>query len=418
MGATAAASGLGKHCVSTNPPQDLAEKQQGDRTRRLRLQRVAARVMAPLRHLNRKGESVQYRVTNCMWAVTGQGMPGVRLTTQGATYSGLQICASVWHCPCCASRITNGRQVEVTEAVERAKALGKKPVLLTYTARHSAKTQVADQLDAMTDAYEAVWRGEPAKRLKRSVGWLGTVRALESTWSEVNGHHPHAHALMLVDQDADVEAFGEKVKQRWMAMANRRGLTMNEAGFKLTDNSAEIAAYIAKGHERHWTEADEITRLHTKKGRRTDGGDLEQPTRTPEQHCTPWQLLEYAAEGDEKAAKAFREYAEAFHGRQQLSWSKGLKAALGMDEQERTDEELAAEESQEAKVLLEVALEQQDWKTVRGNDARAELLTMVERSGGDVGVLLAEVFAAFGFWLRVISQGGGIGGDLAEDEAR
>ncbi len=50
---------------------------------------------------------------------------------------------------------------------------------------------------------------------------------------------------------------------------------------------------------------------------------------------TPWQLLEAAAMGDGRAAALFRDYAAAFKGTRQVTYSHGLHSA--------TDHELAAD---------------------------------------------------------------------------
>lgn len=194
----AVAKPLGNDAILRTPPDGYDP--QDARRRRFALQRHVSWLLKDMRRKDRKGKLQPYRVNNCMWA-QGWQYEGVEAskTTVGASFKrGLQICGSVWHCPVCAARISNERQREIRLAVESAEALGYKTLLVTFTAHHTALTELAEQLAAMTRAYEAVWRGAPADRMKARYGILGMIRSLEATHSRRNGWHPHIHVLMFV----------------------------------------------------------------------------------------------------------------------------------------------------------------------------------------------------------------------------
>src|SRR5260370_12829798 len=289
-----------------------------------------------------------------------------------AVYRSLQVCGSVWHCPVCAARVANERSGEIRQAQLLAAELGYKTVLVTLTARHDRKTVLLDQLVAMTKAYEGVWRGESAKRLKEKFDIFGMIRTLECTHGK-NGWHPHIHILIFVPADCDVVAFGSTLRFRWELMALKHGLTMNKHGFDIQDNTDKVADYIAKwGHDPSWTDADELARWHTKIGRGRQGNE----------HYTPWQLLDFADGGDSKLGDLWREYALTFFRRKQLHWSRGLRKKLGMDK-ELTDEEAAQKEINGAAVEDERKLNTDQWNWIKGNDLRVELLELVERSTVD-----------------------------------
>jgi hypothetical protein len=291
-----------------------------------------------------------------------------------AGYRGLQCCGSVWHCPVCASRVSNERCGELLEAVRRAQEKGWRVLLVTYTAKHGKKTLLKDQLSAMTKAYQAVWRGEPIKRIKERFGVLGVIRTLECTHGKKNGWHPHIHSLIFIKEDANIAAFGEKLKSRWERMAEKQGLTMNEHGFDLRDSTKEVAEYIAKwGHDPKWREADELARWHTKRGK---------PVRGIDGHYTPWQLLDFADHGDRQAGELFREYALTYHGRRQLHWSNGLREALGMGK-ELTDEEVAQKHMEDSHIVYQIYLTERQWSWIKGNDLRVELLELVNACNAD-----------------------------------
>jgi hypothetical protein len=413
----AAQAALGNNANTRTPPLDgplhsLAVQLVEARQHRYSLQLTAQKVMARMRRFNREGKQAPYRVTACMWrSQKGTSGCSVVKTTRGATYSGLQICASVWHCPVCAARITNERRKEIADAIAAAARLGYKPVLVTLTARHNAHTRLAPQLAAMTKAHEALWRGEPAKRFKARYGVPGFIRNIEVTHSIQAGWHPHIHMIVFVPAQLPIADFANDMRARWERVAARQGLTMNRHGFDATDADSRIADYLAKygadltpqkaqevrqrlvqKQREGWNEADELTRWHTKKGK---------VQRSVEQHLTPWQLLEFAQAGDADAARLFRRYAATFHGRRQLHWSDGLRELLGL-EQEKSDEE-AAQEELDGDRLLEVHLTAMQWQAVRGNDFRAELLALVERATSDE--IRATCFELFGWVPQIVEPG-------------
>lgn len=94
---------------------------------------------------------------------------------------------------------------------------------------------------------------------------------------------------------------------------------------------------------------------------------------------TPFDFLRaYLADGsDKQAAALFKEFAETFKGKRQLSWSKGLKARFAIEE--ATDEELATRVEEEAVLLGLLTVDQ--WRDVLKVDGRATVLEIAARSG-------------------------------------
>jgi hypothetical protein len=91
-------------------------------------------------------------------------------------------------------------------------------------------------------------------------------------------------------------------------------------------------------------------------------------------------LAHFDATGETWARDRFRDYAGAFKGRHQLTYSHGLKAALGLDSQpEKTDVELAAEVEYGAVWVGELSPEA--WALVVRHEARAAVLNAVVAGG-------------------------------------
>ena len=114
-----------------------------------------------------------------------------------------------------------------------------------------------------------------------------------------------------------------------------------------------------------WGLEDEMTKGHTKKAKA--GGE------------TPFDLLRaYLADGqDAQAAALFREFAECFRGKRQLSWSNGLKARFYVDE--KSDEQLSEELEDNAVLLGQITVNQ--WRDVLKVDGRGTVLEIAAQSG-------------------------------------
>ncbi len=310
------------------------------------------------------------RVIDMASGVTAKHIAG----SSTAVYSGLQTCSSVWMCPCCAAKVTERRRLdELQPALRLARDCGLRVVMVTLTFEHHAHQPLQDLLHRLMAAHEALQSGGQVTRMNKRFNVLGFIRALEVTYSTVNGWHPHIHLLVFLDQDANIENYGKLLRRKWERALVSQGLSCNVHGFRLDDCDARIADYIAKyGHEPMWDEAAELSKWHVKKGRGATLGDNE--------HVTPFGLLKYASEGDTVAGALFVEYAQAFKGRQQLKWSTGLKKFFGVDE--KTDEEIAEEEQEQTD--FEVSISRDSWQVVLGNDARYEFLRVVAMADAQV----------------------------------
>jgi hypothetical protein len=113
--------------------------------------------------------------------------------------------------------------------------------------------------------------------------------------------------------------------------------------------------YVSK-----WGLADEVTKGHIKKGR--------------EGSATPWDLLRQSEAGCEKSGYLFKVFADTFKGKRQLSWSKGLKRLLEVDEV--TDEELATETEKDSIEVDILAME--IWRLILRYKSRADYLKAKE----------------------------------------
>ena len=110
--------------------------------------------------------------------------------------------------------------------------------------------------------------------------------------------------------------------------------------------------------------------------RRNDEGHIKKGKAGGE---TPFDLLRavLADKEDKQAAALFAEFAKAFKGKRQLSWSNGLKAKFNLVE--KNDEELAAELEDNAELLGLISPD--EWRDVLKVKARATVLELAAAAG-------------------------------------
>lgn len=278
-----------------------------------------------------------------------------------AYYSGLMVCGMVWVCSVCAARITEERRQELTRALE---ATGFTPYLVTYTLRHKRKDSLRELVNSTLVAFRAMKSGKAWQYLKDDYGWVGSVKSLEVTHGS-NGWHPHQHELVLLDEPLSKSAQNgllTSLRLKWDGALRKRGFDASwDHGVDLRATSEDVQDYVAKwGHQpivQGWGLEHELTKQPVKKAKM--GGR------------TPAQMLADYGSGDIHAARLWQEYANAFKGKKQLVWSKGLRGILGLGV-ELPDEEIAKSVPQGTEILAR--LSPAEWKAIRKADLRGELL--------------------------------------------
>ena len=149
------------------------------------------------------------RVCGCRWAVISrQHGVEVALTTyedgaQRARFSGLQVCGSVWLCPCCGKRISEVRRGELNALLAWARSVGLVPVMLTLTARHRRGNDLGQQLAGMKKAKRLMRQRREWRAIKSSI--VGTVTATEVTHGGA-GWHTHFHEIALIRAADETDA--------------------------------------------------------------------------------------------------------------------------------------------------------------------------------------------------------------------
>lgn len=316
------------------------------------------------------------RVQSCgRWSVLPDGSVQVRSNGAAVGYAGLASCGSVWACPVCNARIQAVRRLEVGTALAWALADGG-AAFGAYTLRHHSRSSLDGTWRGLSKCWEAVSRDKTVRSVRSALGLVGTIRAAEVTHG-ANGWHPHLHPVHLFARpisDDGVAALHSAQFAAWSRAAGRLGfdapsveaqdlhrVTGAKAHAELGDYFTK-ASYVPTPEAVGW----EMTSTQTKSRSRGKGR-------------TPWEILRSVySEGDADSLDLWRVWERDSKGKRALTWSRGLRKAVGFDA-EATDEEIAEAEVGTASDTGFVIV---DWSPVRANPRLgAELLAVVGTAG-------------------------------------
>lgn len=316
----------------------------------------------------------QFRVTGCNRRKIGDEVAILHSPLQGkAHYGNLMICGSVWTCPVCAAKISEARKEEIKLATDAHRAAGGFLYMVTHTFAHTRSDDLVDQLKRFGQARQWMRAHRAYKQLRRDLGYVGDIRAIEVTFGENNGWHPHEHGLWFVcDKLSRVQLrqMMNTLFTLWHEACSRAGLGLpnRKRGVNIIECQS-AADYMAKmGREQKWGIASELSKQHIKVGK--------------EKGLTPFDLLRSYLEGNKRHGVLFISYAKAFFGKRQIMWSKGLKAIFliqDIDDQQHAEETLAPD-SREV-----LRLSPYEWRVVLDQpyDVRALVLHLAEAGEAD-----------------------------------
>ena len=381
--AAVAASALDIHASSVSPPpQDRVAPSPPPPT----TSRPAARKRTGKKERHRLRSAsgcilTKERVANCGRKAVGSL---VTLHQHGgsAHFGGVETCGSVWACPVCAVKITEGRRLDIEAVLKGHRDAGGVAFMATLTIPHHRFQSCGELRRAVSGAWRKAKGGKAWVCARDRFAFLGDIRALEVTHGS-NGWHPHLHVLIFFRPGTPkptMQGFGGWLFDAWARAIERLGFGKCSADaftFDVVNADEGAGEYVSK-----WGASLELTKAHIKEGR---------------SGRTPWQILrDFSETRKPRDAALFREYALAFKGARQLTWSRGFKTAQGRPEigirerylsiDEAPDEDLAADpQMPETHVAT---LDRPLFKAVTDAGCNAAILSAQEEAGLD-GVLRA-----------------------------
>ncbi len=291
---------------------------------------------------------------------------------KSARYCGLMKCGLAWICPLCNVRLAEQRRMILDTAFQNARGVYV-PFMATYTVQHDCSMKLADLIEKLCQAYRSVRRHRQWHVTKEEWSIFGEIRAMEITYSFLNGWHVHFHVLMIVAKAAveDDKSFISSLENQmfiyWYEALGKYGLKCSrEHGVRV--EAADFAnRYVAKFGD--WSISKELTRGASKTIRALES-------------CTIFDLLLLHFAGMDVAGRRFVEYFHATKKRSSLQWTPGLKARLGVSS---IHENANAEEqplSDQERVLITLSLDQ--WTAVLAAGGAGHLLDLAARGDYEI----------------------------------
>jgi hypothetical protein len=322
------------------------------------------------------------RVRKCGRATNGNhgdGLAAIVVNAGVAHWSGFCSCGSIWACPVCSAKIRATRADEIARAVAKHINDGGTAWMVTLTARHKKHHELIPLFDAVANGWRKLmsgkaWAGDPKRGHlgeRDKLGVRGNIRSLEITYGTRNGWHPHLHVVLLLnDETAEQLAYAihrwDKTWRAWMKKAGFEPSQEHGVKWSKVTTPEEAGEYIAKVQEGKGHLGNEMARGDMKAGRLGT--------------VAPFEMLEYfRVTGDMAVVPVWQEYEKGTFRRRAITWSRGLRAELLPDEDELTDEEVAAEEIGGEVLALLPADSLKAMRRVPG--LQAQLLDVVENGG-------------------------------------
>ena len=333
-----------------------------------------------------------HRVTRCRRWLRPRGKGQVpyaevyrHVDTGRAFFSGTEICASAWACPVCSAKIAERRAEEIRRAVDAWIAEGGICLFVTLTVPHELVDALAPMVQRFRRALQLFRGGRGGKAINDALASIGLVRAMETTWGDEHGFHPHSHEIWFC-RPGRVPL--DDIIARWQDSAQAAGFqrphdlygvrvkvaeSSEQAAAALADYLTKLGKELPEDGRPLWGVAEELAKAHSKRGRFRS--------------MTPFDFLraqyDPQVSPDQRARfrELFAEYVAAFKGVAQVYWSRGLKARFEVED--RTDEETAEESRESADRLARLDIEEWERLFARRSDHRASLLIIAQNGGAD-----------------------------------
>jgi len=299
----------------------------------------------------------------------------------GVGFAGVQSCGSIT-CPHCGSKIAAERRSDIDQLVESAEAQGYQLLFGTNTISH----RLGQSMEALADVVAKAWAGVTSGRGwvedKAHFGIVGWVRVWETKYSAVTGWHVHVHYLLVVEAGSWTRSKGavsrleSRIFGRWSTKVSTLGQkspsTLGQDLHVVLGSEAkrEFGKYLTK-QMNGGSLAFELASHGTKISGMPDQVSFE-----------PTELLDLAVAGEPQALTLWNEYELTMQGRRTIGWSRGIREMFGLG-QEKTDEEIAAEEPGTVEDTVISMLGSSFVKVARVPGARAEMLAILETFGAE-----------------------------------
>ncbi len=287
-------------------------------------------------------------------------------------FRGLSECGLVWRCPICSMKIMQGRQQQLYDYITEHNKTNREVGFVTLTIPHKKKDSLEDTLKKLNTNYNKLQNTRWF--IKQRVKFIGQVKALEITYGNINGWHPHLHILYFyndVTKD-EISEFQKELIDRWVVFRDNNAKRIGQDEKIAYDN--DIAEYMGK-----WDVVKEVTAEIIKKS----------------SGVTPFQMLKKVALKDYKNPNQrhfyrcmFREYVAVTKGKHRLAISPKLSKEYPQVKN-KTDEELLKDVKIE-EILLKI--QYIIWLQIARKKLQPHVINSYLKSGFDGIASLLELY--------------------------
>lgn len=232
-------------------------------------------------------------------------------------FFGQMTCKNPWACPHCTAMMMAKYSKKISAAIDAMREKGYAAFMLTLSVPHIKKQSCREVTDILyktwSDWAANVWKKSKnftvLGKMFNELGIEHYVRVAEYTYGK-NGWHPHFHCLFWLPKKnlQAVAAFEEQIRERWSVCWKRQYdlfATVDKSIFEFTDSKQSLnISKDESGSVRECLTSDYICGW---------GADKEltgnvQKHASHSSHFTPYQMLEFAADGNKNMLNLYIEF--------------------------------------------------------------------------------------------------------------
>jgi len=297
--------------------------------------------------------------------------------------SGALRCNSPWLCPTCAPARAEKRRENVSEVIDRTKAMNGVTAFVTLTIKHKKGESLSELKRIQSVASRKARQGRFWQELKEDANILGVVQGVEVLENVTTGWHYHAHVIVpCLSSPGVVRKAMKAFVARYIDIVKAEGGDASIKGQDIQiigeDDDDDVSGYVSKGSAA-WEIAGSLKEARSRKSR------------------TPWDLAKLAGAGDEEAIALFVEYANNIVGTRSCVISPSLAAALYMDasddDDDKVDADFSAVECDDTEVVVSILTD--NWRKLMSYGVAWKVINAVE-IGGDTIVCEALISELLG----------------------
>ena len=358
------------------------------------------------------------RVLDCGRLARGQFATYNQAPNGNASTGGLITCGRGLVCPVCSVPIREARRLELLAMMRAIRDLGGTLDFGTFTLRHYKSMTEDEALTVIRSISAAVFSGGTWQKYKKRYG-LGQASTIEATYGK-HGPHPHLHMILFQGAPEVSKKTGkwlptgkpsaprwteserlevlEWIKAKYLKEVAKAGMPAPSPEYALkwipVYDQADVeglAHYMTKDETPDEAQEARARGLSVEALR----GDLKTKQRSEHTTLTPNQLLLAALAGDKEAYRQYWAHEKSTRGLRWYRVSHGLREALGVKVDNRTDEQIAAEE--ETKGVPVVAVTAKSWWKLANAGQVVEGLELLEAKGPEVTLnwLVSQGYEAY-----------------------